>query len=87
MIRPYALLVSSLLLSACATNEVQPAAAPEQASAKTDSAQVCEWAAPTGSRFKKRVCWTDAESAQAKDEARRFKNSFERSPAVNPKGR
>ncbi|MBN8503169.1 MAG: hypothetical protein J0L58_01725 [Burkholderiales bacterium] len=94
MIRLAATLTPLLLTAACATDPgpAQSAAAPEAGTAQAAAGkpsvnEVCEWAAPTGSRFKQKVCWTDAEAAQAKDQARRFKDSFERTPAVQPKGR
>lgn len=90
MIRLATSLAALLLTAACATD---PGPTPNPAAAEADKTQVaganqvCEWAAPTGSRFKHKVCWTDAEAAQAKDQAKRFKDSFERTPTVNPKGR
>lgn len=90
MIRLATSLAALLLTAACATD---PGPAPDSAATDAGKAhaaganQVCEWAAPTGSRFKHKVCWTDAEGAQARDQAKRFKDSFERSPTVNPKGR
>lgn len=74
-------LILPLVLAACATD-------PETAASSAASpVMVCEKAPPTGSRLDRRICWTSEDAAHARDDARRLKKSYERTPSVEPKGR